>query len=116
MIRENKEKKIKVLLGERPDNESLLSGDWNNKSQFDILGIKIENIDSDGVKVVEIKAGSPASNNGIRSGDIIETIGRRIIKNESDYFDMMENYDTGDTIMLRIVRNNNASYIAFKIN
>ena len=66
--------------------------------------------------MLEVKPGSPASDNGIRSGDIIETIGRRIIKDESDYFDMIKNYGTGDTIMLRIVRNNNASYLAFKIN
>ena len=116
VIRGNREKKIKVSLGERPNNESLLSGSWNNEHEFDILGIKIKNIESDGVKVVEIKTGSPASNNGIRSGDIIKTIGRRIIENESDYFDMIKKYNVGDTIMLRIVRNNSASYIAFKIN
>ena len=81
-----------------------------------LQGIKIENINSDGVKVIEVKAGSSASNSGIRSGDIIETIGRRIIYNDSDYLDMIKDLDIGDTIMLRIIRNDNARYLAFKIN
>ncbi len=51
----------------------------------------------------------------IRPGDIIKSIGRRIINHESDYYDMVENYNSGETIMMKITRNNNARYIAFTI-
>ena len=115
ILRDNKKKKIKVLLGERPTAESLASGDWKKNSDFDIIGIKIENMDNDGVKIIEVKPDSPASKEALRAGDIIKSVGRRIITNESDYFDMIENYDEGDTIMMKIIRNNNARYIAFKI-
>ena len=115
IIRNNKEKKIKVLLGERPNNKSLINGNWEQSNDFDILGIKIENIDSKGVRVIELEPGSTASVEGVRKGDIIESVGRHIIRNQSDYFNIIKNYNSGDTIMLRVIRNNNARYIAFKI-
>ena len=37
VLRNNKKKKIKVLLGERPTNESLANGSWEEKQEFDIL-------------------------------------------------------------------------------
>ena len=116
ILRNNKKKKIKVLLGERPTNENLANRDLKKSTEFDILGIKIENLDNDqnGVKIIEIKPGS-SSNNELRPGDIIKSIGRRIVNNSSDYFDMIEDYEEGDTVMMKIIRNNNALYIAFKI-
>ena len=51
----------------------------------------------------------------LNKGDVIKSIGRRIIENKSDYFDMVKNYSKGDTIMMKIVRNNSARYIAFTI-
>jgi len=116
IIRNNKKKEIKVLLGERPDDNYSINQSPHINSEFDLIGLKIQNMNSDGVEVVEVKSKSAAYNGGIRSGDIIQTIGRRIIKNESDYFDMIQNYNTGDTIMLRIIRNNNSTYLAFTIN
>ena len=115
ILRDQKEKQIKVLLGERPTNESLASDDWKQTEDFDILGLKIENNNDGGVKIVEVKPDSPASKEALNKGDIIKSIGRRIIENKSDYFDMVKNYSKGDTIMMKIVRNNNARYIAFTI-
>ena len=116
ILRNSKKKKIKVLLGERPSNESLSNNeDLKKTEEFDILGIKIENINENGVKIIEVKSDSPAGKEGLRPGDIIKSIGRRIIKNNLDYFSMIEDYNKGDTIMMKIIRNNNARYIAFKI-
>tara|TARA_X000001036_G_scaffold198898_1_gene187133 strand:+ start:287 stop:1645 length:1359 start_codon:yes stop_codon:yes gene_type:complete len=114
VLRDNKNKKIKVLLGERPTNESLASGDWIQNQEFDILGLKIES-NNNGVEIIEIKPDSPAGKDNLRVGDIIKSIGRRIIDNQSDYFDMIENYNEGDTVMMKILRNNNTQYIAFQI-
>ena len=115
VLRDNKKKKIKVMLGERPTNESLASGEWSEKQDFDIIGLKIESNNNNGVKIIEIKSDSPAGKEDLRAGDVIKSIGRRIINNPTDYFDMIENYDEGDTIMMKIVRNSNAIYIAFQI-
>ena len=115
ILRDNKKKKIKVLLGERPTNESLVNGDWNKNEEFDILGLKIESRNNNGVKITEIEPDSSAGREDLRVGDIIKSIGRRIINSPSDYFDMIENYDEGDTVMMKVIRNNNARYIAFQI-
>ena len=115
VLRNNKKKKIKVLLGERPTNESLANGSWEEKQEFDILGLKIESSNNNGVKITEIKPDSSAGREDLRVGDIIKSIGRRIINSPSDYFDMIENYDEGDTVMMKVIRNNNARYIAFQI-
>ena len=114
VLRDNENKKIKVLLGERPTNESLASGDWIQNQEFDILGLKIES-NNNGVEIIEIKPDSPAGKDNLRVGDIIKSIGRRIIDNQSDYFDMIKNYNEGDTVMMKILRNNNTQYIAFQI-
>ena len=115
VLRDNKKKKIKVLLGERPTNESLVNGDWNKNEEFDILGLKIESSNNNGVKITDIKPNSSAGREDLRVGDVIKSIGRRIINSPSDYFDMIENYDEGDTVMMKVIRNNNARYIAFQI-
>ena len=115
VLRDNKKKKIKVLLGERPTNESLVNGDWNKNEEFDILGLKIESSNNNGVKITDIKPDSSAGREDLRVGDVIKSIGRRIINSPSDYFDMIENYDEGDTVMMKVIRNNNARYIAFQI-
>ena len=115
VLRDNKKKKIKVLLGERPTNESLVNGDWNKNEEFDILGLKIESSNNNGVKITEIKPDSSAGREDLRVGDVIKSIGRRIINSPSDYLDMIENYDEGDTVMMKVIRNNNARYIAFQI-
>ena len=115
VLRNNKKKKIKVLLGERPTNESLANGNWEEKQEFDILGLKVDNNNNNGVKIIEVEPGSRSEKEDIRPGDIIKSIGRRIIDNESDYYDMVENYNSGDTIMMKVIRNNNARYIAFTI-
>ena len=115
VLRNNKKKKIKVLLGERPTNESLANGNLEEKQEFDILGLKVDNNNNNGVKIIEVEPGSRSEKEDIRPEDIIKSIGRRIIDNESDYYDMVENYNSGDTIMMKIIRNNNARYIAFTI-
>ena len=60
-----------------------------------------------------IKPNSPASENDIRKKDIIVVIGKSIITNIDDYNSELDNYKIGDTIMLRILRDNNPFYLAF---
>ena len=47
--------------------------------------------------------------------DIIVVIGKNIITNIDDYNSEIINYNIGDTIMLRILRDKNPFYIAFEI-
>ena len=72
------------------------------KSEYRYYQLIVEDVESR-VTIIEVKIGSESNHQNIRKGDIIETIGRRIIKDDSDYLDMINQYKIGDTIMMRIV-------------
>ena len=89
-------------------------------NHYDLLGLQIEPITlkdkiDKGIKVVNVLDGSVAEKNGVRKGDIITEVGKEDIKNVGDYSIQIEGYESGDTIMLRILRNGNPQFIAFKI-
>ena len=69
----------------------------------------------EGVVVVEVENNSIAEENNIRRGDIIIEMGKTDINDMTDYKSELETYKKGDTIMLRILRNNIPLYIAFEI-
>ena len=91
---------------------------------FDLLGLRVETYESEegafantkqGVRVIEIKPGSPADNENIQQGDFIVEIGKSNISDKNDYEAELEEYSKGDTIMLRIIRGGSPLYIAFEI-
>ena len=53
--------------------------------------------------------------NNLRKNDIITEIGREQIKSLDDYKNALEAYKSGDTIMLRIIKNGQPRYEAFEI-
>ena len=127
IIRDGKEKKITVTLGKRPNQDELTEAYSYERSKFDLLGLSVETYEnsednvwfsssgSGGVIIVEIKSNSVAEENNIKWGDIIIEIGKTDIRDEADYNSVLKTYKKGDTIMLRILRNNNPLYIAFEI-
>ena len=70
---------------------------------------------SEGVVVVQVETNSIAEENNIHRGDIIIEMGKTVIKKINDYISELKTYEKGDTIMLRILRNNSPLYIAFEI-
>ena len=110
----SKEIKLKIELGVRPDQISLENNYRNNL--YDKIGLSVENIpDINGVKVVDINPYSKAYENNLRVEDIITDIGNTKIKSDDDYNNELEKYQTGDPIMLRIVRDGDSRYEAFLI-
>ena len=126
VIRDGHERNLIVTLGTRPGEKELAETFRYGEKLFDVLGLRVEtikNVDSkelradspNGVKVVDIKKGSPAYDNNIRRGDIITEVSESIIKNENDYESELDAFSEGDTIMLRIIRNGSPLYVAFEI-
>ena len=126
VIRDGHERNFIVTLGTRPDEKELAETFRYGEKLFDVLGLRVEtlkNVDGkelradspNGVKVVDIKKGSPAYDNNIKRGDIITEVSKSIIKNENDYESELEAFSEGDTIMLRIIRNGSPLYVAFEI-
>ena len=124
LIRDGHEKKLTVTLGIRPDKQELAETYRYGEKLFDILGLRVETFENrdpknldyvNGVKIVEVKKDSPASDNNINRGDIITEMGKTSIKEKNEYDSELESYSKGDTIMLRIVRNGSPLYVAFEI-
>ena len=124
VVRDGKEKNIAVTLGTRPDQDELRRAYNYGTTGFDFLGLNVENYEdntqlqssrAEGVVVVEVENNSIAEENNIRRGDIIIEMGKTNINDMTDYKSELETYKKGDTIMLRILRNNIPLYIAFEI-
>ena len=124
LIRDGHEKKLTVTLGIRPGEKELAETYRYGEKLFDILGLRVENFENrdlknldyvNGVKIVEVKKDSPASDNNINRGDIITEMGKTSIKEKNAYDLELEGYSKGNTIMLRIVRNGSPLYVAFEI-
>ncbi|MBC8312493.1 MAG: trypsin-like peptidase domain-containing protein [Candidatus Marinimicrobia bacterium] len=115
IIRDKKEQTLKVKLGTRPNQDDLLSGNFNSQKQYDVLGFSVENHD-DGVIIVDIANRSNDKKKNINRGDIIVAIGRNEISTTNIYNEIVSNYRLGDIIMLRIIRNGNARYVAYEIS
>ena len=105
---------ISVVLGQRPDENSI--GDsYKQKTKYDLLGLIIDDNDNEGVKIIDINSKGEAYSNNIRKNDVINEINRVEIKNSEDYYREIKKYSKGDVIMLRIVRSGNNIYEAFEI-
>ena len=124
IIRDGREKSLTVTLGLRPGEKELTETYQYGEKRFDLLGLKVETYESEegafantkeGVRVIEIKPGSPADDGNIQRGDIIIEIGKSNISDKNDYDSKMAEYLEGDTIMLRVIRGGNPLYIAFEI-
>ena len=126
VIRDGHERNLIVTLGTRPGEKELAEIFRYGEKLFDVLGLRVETLNyvdgkelradsPNGVKVVDIKKGSPAYDNNIKRGDIITEVSKSIIKNENDYESELDAFSKGDTIMLRIIRNGSPLYVAFEI-
>jgi len=118
VIRDNLTKVISIKLGTRPEQDELAKNNNKQKETFDILGLMISNLskgNQSGVQIKKIEKGSLAEKNEMRIGDIITKVGKKSIKNIDDYNVEIKKYRLNDTIMLRVIRNENPRYIAFEI-
>ena len=113
IIRNELRQTVSVVLGERPFDNSEYRINPETQS-YDIIGLKTDN-HKDGIIITDIDKKSIAYKNNLRKNDIITEIGREQIKSLDDYKNALEAYKSGDTIMLRIIKNGQPRYEAFEI-
>jgi serine protease Do len=112
-IRNELTQSISVILGERPSDGKESTINPNIKS-YDNIGLKINN-HKNGVIIIDIDKTSVAYKNNLRKNDIITEIGREQINSIEDYNNAINTYLSGDTIMLRIIKNGQPRYEAFEL-
>jgi len=112
IIRNSMTLTIPVILGTRPDQVQIQNSYIENL--YDLIGLVTEDHD-DGVLVADINPESEAFLSSIRKGDVIVEIGRKTINNKQDYDNELKLYNAGDSIMLKVMRDNMTRYEAFLI-
>ena len=119
VLRGDEKLRISVKLGTRPIDGKLAKSNTKieESKSFDIIGLKVSNTDNGvGVKIASVEKGSSAFRNGFRVDDVILKIGRESITSKSQYENLISNYEKGDVIMLRVMRDGNQGVYGFTIN
>ena len=68
-----------------------------------------------GLVVVEVKPYSEAANKGIQKGDIIIEVNKTPVSKARDLERIVNKTDSGDPIMLRVVREHNGQVVKFLV-
>jgi serine protease Do len=124
VLRENDRKKITVELGELPDEGAPAAADQGLE---DLLGFEVNNLTPDvarryglspnisGVVVTAIDQASSAFREGLREGDVIYSLNRRRVETLAQFNDTLSNAHKGDTVLMRVYRNDNTFFLAFTL-
>jgi serine protease Do len=125
VLRDGKRKQLKVELGERPTD---LAEARERREREDWLGLRVDHVTGaqgsrqapsdveSGVVVVGVEEGSPAWEEGIRAGDLIEEIDGQEVDDLEDYEKLVEEAkEKGDKPVLFLVRRDDINrYVAIK--
>ena len=120
LIRDGKEKVIKVKLAKRPDQDpetkEIIDG-------YDPFGFRLKQIDSDiakkfgypedirGLVVIDIEAGSQASKTNVRQGDLLIEVNRHKMTTIEGYSKYLDQTNKGGVIQLLIRRGNSHVFV-----
>ncbi len=125
VVRNGKEKILKVEVGELKEEKEILEQESSSAEQR--FGMKTENLtpqfakelglsDSEGLVVTEVDSGSPAAEAGLRPGDIILELDQQPVRKLGDFLEKIQRYEKGDTLLLLIKRKNSTLYATLKVH
>lgn len=114
---------LTVTLGELPDDlaQVMPGGEIEESLQFSVSNLTSDlaqryNISGriQGVVVTTIETTSAAYDAGLREGDVVLSVNRQRVQNEQQFRERVNAVDSGQTILLRVARQNSAFFIAFR--
>ncbi len=123
LLRDGKEKNIRVTLGELPEdmNQAMETRAFKEGPGFSVkdldknlaarFGIKKDN----GVIITDVQPGSEAAAKGLRPGDIILRIGDKEISSVREFNKEYDKYEQGDPVLLLIQRKKLKLFVALTI-
>ena len=121
ILRNGKEKTIKVKIGTMPEEEVSLLGSQSMKAK---LGLKVAPLPPEvaqqtgvkgGVYVEEVEPGSPADESGIHHGDIILRVNRHRIRDLKDFNRVMAKVKPREVVAFLIRRGDSSFYVAIQM-
>ncbi len=122
LIRDGKRKNLEVSIAALEDNTPRVK----RTSFGDDLGIQAQDItpelaqsfgleSSEGVLVSGVTSGEPASNAGLKRGDVIVEVNRQPVRNVTEYQKNISKTQNGSTVLLLVKRDGSAIYVAVKM-
>lgn len=127
VLRDGKEKDFTVKLGEL-NSKGLETGHPSSGKSFqDLLNFTVGNItnnnarkygipdNTEGVVVTSINHRSSAYQSGLQEGDVIHSVNRKPVRNIDDFDKAIQGIHKGSVVLLRVTRQNNSFFMAFKI-
>lgn len=123
VIRDGKEKKLKLTVGKYPKDEmKLVSADKSNDIGMDLqelsptLAERLNLPDSvRGVVVSRVQPGSNAEKAGLQRGDVITEVERKSIETVREFNEVLENVAPGQRLLLLIQRGEQSLFITVKL-
>ncbi|MEC7910420.1 MAG: Do family serine endopeptidase [Pseudomonadota bacterium] len=123
VIRDKKNKKLKIKVGELPTNNMISENSSEDKG--DILGLTVKAITGEkkrelgisyGVEVVQVEPSGLAASQGIMTGDLITQVGNKKVRSSRDFLNEIEKLkETSGTAMILLVRNGQPIFITLKL-
>jgi serine protease Do len=78
------------------------------------LSEKFKLRESHGVLITKVETGSLAQSEGLREGDLIKEVNRVEVDSVADFTSAISKVRKGDTVLLRVLRENRAFYVVLK--
>ena len=130
VLRDGKETRLTVQVGERPSDDTLArASSGTPPTQMDKLdnvlsGLTVEALTDEmknqlklpeqtaGVVVKEVRPGSAAADAGLQQGDVIQEVNRSVINNLSDYQNIASQIEKKSLVVLLLSRRGNNLFVA----
>lgn len=125
IIRDGKERDIRVKLGELPSDEQMLSSVTEKTEKT--IGITVSEItpgiaskfqvdsNEEGVVITNVNPSGVGASAGLRVGDVIKKVNRTNIESVKDYDDAVKDLKKGDSVLVHIKRQEGSFFISFRI-
>lgn len=124
VLRDGKEKNIRVKLGElNPKTQRLASGE----TSFKDVGIRVSDLTGEmiqkynlpklkhGVVITQVDPKSVAAQVGLQEGDVVLKLNRHTIDSVKDFNAILEKAKPGDTLLFYVRRGENNLFLAFPV-
>ena len=124
LVRDGKEKVVKIELAERPNMKVAAGGQPEKPAEPDVLdGVTVADIDAEtrkkfalpesakGVVITEIDADSASAEAGLKVGDVIHEINREPITSSKQAVELSEKVKKEKKVLLRVSTKGNSRYV-----
>lgn len=123
VMRDGKKKTLTVELAERKEETVVASIPPKPEP---LLGLNVQDItpelverfklkkEDKGVLITKVDPGSIAESEGLREGDLIREINRERIDNEKDFKASVGKIKKGESVLMRVIRENRAFFVVLK--